>query len=236
MDSCNYPYVLRAMPVFVVLSVSCRMLWFHVASVFAVVYVHLQLTSACLCFSLSVKPSWIRAITSMCFVLCRSLESYLSTGRCVSHVTSVFAVLYLLLLRLFSACFCLSLSVKPSLIHAITLTCFVLCLSLESFCQLEDVVLLCTSCICFLLSPFVSYFCLSIFQFVSEAFLDLCNYPYMLHTMPVFGAFSVNWRIWWLSCTFCICCLLSSSSTYCHQLTAFIYCSCVFDFPIIVLC
>ena len=77
----------------------------HVTSVFAVyVLCLLHFPSACLCLSSSVKPSWICAITPTCFVLCRSLEFFLSTGGCCGfHVPSVFAVFYFHL-QLTTAC------------------------------------------------------------------------------------------------------------------------------------
>ena len=146
----------------------------HVTSVFAVFYFRLQLTFACPCFSSSVKSSWIHAITPTCFVLCQSLQFFLSTGRCgVSHITFVFAILYLLF-RLSSACLCLSLSVKASSIRAITLTCFLLWRSLESFlspggcsfCYVPPVfaffylrLFLTSACLCFSLSVKPSWIC-----------------------------------------------------------------------------
>ncbi len=69
-----------------------------------------------------------------------------------------------LLLRLSSACLCLSSSVKPSLIRAITFTCFVLCPSLES--PLSPLRCSLVTYLLYLLSStfiyFVPYFSLSI--------------------------------------------------------------------------
>ena len=64
MDSCNFPYVLCAMPVFGVLSVNWGCGVCHVTSVLTVYVLYLlHLPSACLCLSSSVKPPWIHAIT-----------------------------------------------------------------------------------------------------------------------------------------------------------------------------
>ena len=98
-----------------------------------------------------------------------------------------FAVLYFLCLS--SACLCLNSQVKPSSIRAITLTCFVVCRFGVFSVNWRIWFLLCTSGICFLLFSFVPYFCLSMLQFISKAFLDLCNYPYVILAMPVFGVF-----------------------------------------------
>ena len=109
MDSCNFLYVLRAMPVFGVISVNWGCGVCHGTSVFTVyvLYLLLHIPSSCFCLSSLVKPSWIRAITPTCFVLCLSSESFLSTaGRCGFHAASVFAVFYFHL-QLTSASACL---------------------------------------------------------------------------------------------------------------------------------
>ena len=132
MDSCNYPYVLRAMLVFGVLSVNWEMWCFS--------------CNFCFCCIVSSSP-----------FLCLSLSQFVSEAF-IDSCNYPYVFLALPVIGVFSVNWRMSF-------------------------------LLCTFCICFLLSSFVPYFCLSILQFVSETFLDLCNYPYVLRAMPVFGGF-----------------------------------------------
>ena len=47
---------------------------------------------------------------------------------------------------------------------------------------------------------FLLLFCLLFFfLFVDENFMDLCNFPYVLRAMPVFGVLSCQLRMWCLS-------------------------------------
>ncbi len=95
-------------------------------------YLLLRFSSACLCLSSSVKPSLIRTITLTCILLCLSLESPLSSGRCslVTYLLYLLSSTFIYFVPYFSLSI-LYLAVKYSWIRAITFTCLVLCRSLE---------------------------------------------------------------------------------------------------------
>ena len=81
----------------------------------------------------------------------------------------------------------------------------------------------CNFCFCCLLFSSSTYFCLSMLQFVSEVFMDSCNYPYVLCAMSVFAVLFVDWEMWCFSYNFCFCCIVSSFSPFlCLPLPQFV--------------
>ena len=219
MDSFNYPYVLRAMLVFGVLSDNCRMWWFSCT------FCICRLLSSSTYFCLSMLQFFSEVFMDSCnyhYVL-RAMPVFgvLSVNWEMWCFSCNFCFNVLYLLRLPSACLCLSSLVKPSSIHAIILTCFVLCQSLESFLSTGG----CGFCYVYLvfaffyLHLFLTSACLGFRSSAKSSWTRAITPTWFVLCRSLGSFLSIGGLV--VAVCLLYCCLLSSSSTYCHQLPSY---------------